>query len=360
MVHNDASAARARPTASAHVPPAPCWQRRLESDDIDAHAGAQPGSALRYEQISGGRFAGLLHQVQLPHARLVHEQCNVAVRQRGVLGRGQFGFAMPLGAGAAPAIFNGQKVHADDVMLGSAAELDLCTPAGFGLIGVVIDGELLHPLWQQMYGRSPSDWIESQLVVATRPGLAEGLRACHLRALADASLLVEALGRTGGAMSPTPAGAIAAQSADLMGPRSADDTALRQCRDDLLIEWFEALPDSIDASALPGVRARKRLVDRACELMLALPDEPLSMLEVCRRLGSSRRKLNYCFQEVLGSSPVKYLRAVRLNGARRELLAGSGAVQDVAARWGFWHAGQFSRDYKRQFAETPSATLGRR
>jgi AraC family ethanolamine operon transcriptional activator len=32
-------------------------------------------------------------------------------------------------------------------------------------------------------------------------------------------------------------------------------------------------------------------------------------------------------------------------------------VQDVAARWGFWHLGQFSLDYKRQFGELPSATL---
>jgi AraC family ethanolamine operon transcriptional activator len=81
------------------------------------------------------------------------------------------------------------------------------------------------------------------------------------------------------------------------------------------------------------------------------------MLEVCRRIGASRRKLNYCFQDVLGTSPVKYLRAVRLNGVRRELRSGTAAVQDVAARWGFWHLGQFSLDYKRQFGELPSATL---
>jgi AraC family ethanolamine operon transcriptional activator len=80
------------------------------------------------------------------------------------------------------------------------------------------------------------------------------------------------------------------------------------------------------------------------------------MLEVCRRVGASRRKLNYCFQEVLGSSPVKYLRAVRLNGVRRELRAGAAAVQDVAARWGFWHLGQFAREYRQQFGELPSET----
>jgi AraC family transcriptional regulator, ethanolamine operon transcriptional activator len=91
--------------------------------------------------------------------------------------------------------------------------------------------------------------------------------------------------------------------------------------------------------------------------MLGHADEPLSMLEVCRRVGASRRKLNTCFQEALGTSPVKYLRAVRLNGVRRQLREGAVNVQDAAARWGFWHLGQFSRDYKRQFGELPSQTL---
>jgi AraC family transcriptional regulator, ethanolamine operon transcriptional activator len=140
------------------------------------------------------------------------------------------------------------------------------------------------------------------------------------------------------------------------GGRGASDTALLHLRDGLLIEWFEALPATVDASALPNAQARKRLVDRACELMLDHSGDPLSMLGVCRRGGASRRKLNYCFQEALGTTPVKYLRAVRLNGVRRELLAGADAIQDVAARWGFWHLSQFARDYRRQFGELPSRT----
>ena len=78
-------------------------------------------------------------------------------------------------------------------------------------------------------------------------------------------------------------------------------------------------------------------------------------------MGASRRKLNYCFQEVLGTTPVAYMRAIRLNGVRRELLAADegGRVYDIAVRWGFWHFSQFSVDYKRQFGELPSRTLQR-
>jgi AraC family ethanolamine operon transcriptional activator len=32
-------------------------------------------------------------------------------------------------------------------------------------------------------------------------------------------------------------------------------------------------------------------------------------------------------------------------------------VADIAIRWGFWHMGQFARDYRAMFGELPSETL---
>jgi len=315
------------------------WQQRLHTHDPDAHARAQRGWTLHYEQLSEGRFEGLVHHVQLPHARLVHEHCNVAVRQRGRFEDGSYGFAMALEPAGAEAIFNGQRVAPDAVMLGRngpEAPLDLCTPPDHALIAIVVEAELLVPLWQQLYGKPPSAWMQAHLVVPARPAVAASLRQHHLQALARASALLQAAG---------PAG-------------PADDTTARRLRDDLLIEWFEALPESVDATGLPHAVARKRLVDQATALMLAQRDEPPSMLTVCRAVGASRRKLNYCFQEVLGQSPVKYLRSVRLNGARRALRDGTAdSVQAAATRWGFWHLGQFAQDYRRQFGELPSQTL---
>lgn len=325
------------PTSDADMPAAPdpqgMWSWRVTTSELDLHARSQPGWKLHYEQLSPGRFAGLVHHVMLPGMRLVLERCNVAVRQTGLFPEGHHGFAMALEAGG-PAIFNGQRVDRDAIMLGRHGSLDLCTPAPHALIAVVVDGALLGPLWQHLYGKPPSAWMESQLVVPARTTLVQPLRELHLRAIEVASAHLCA-----------------------GGLNDNDQVVARQLRDGLLIEWLEALPDSVDPSALPAALARKRLVDHACELMLMHTDEPLSMLEVCRRVGTSRRKLNYCFQEALGTSPVKYLRAVRLNGARRELRAAVSSVHAAAARWGFWHLGQFSRDYKRQFGELPSATL---
>jgi len=83
---------------------------------------------------------------------------------------------------------------------------------------------------------------------------------------------------------------------------------------------------------------------------------------VCKAVGASRRKLNYCFQEVLGTTPISYWRAMRLNRVRRDLKRCRDprtGVYDIAVRHGFWHFSQFSLDYKRHFSELPSETLRR-
>ena len=69
------------------------------------------------------------------------------------------------------------------------------------------------------------------------------------------------------------------------------------------------------------------------------------------------------FQDVLDLNPVKFLRALRLNGVRRELKRADPereTVADVAARWGFWHLSHFAADYRAMFDELPSETLKRR
>jgi len=297
------------------------------------HASSQPQWSLSYDQLSAGRFDGRIELVQLPGLRMIREGANCKVRQRGQIGRGHYGLAMALEQDS-EAIFNGQRLSTESIMIGRGEELDLLTPAHSELIGVVVEHELLAALWQSMYQKPLSAWIEEQIVVQASTASARHLDKMHRRIL---DLL--------------------SSSPELLN----DPVALIQLRDAILIEWIEAIPSQVDTSELRRVEARKKVVDRACECMLAHSDQPLSTLDVCSRIGTSPRKLDYCFNDVLGISPKRYLRLVRLNGVRRDLKSRAHEarvkVQDVAARWGFWHLSEFSRDYSAQFGELPSQTL---
>ena len=87
---------------------------------------------------------------------------------------------------------------------------------------------------------------------------------------------------------------------------------------------------------------------------------PQTVDELCRVAGTSRRTLEYAFKDYFGTSPKRFIKALRLNAARNDLLLGkygSAKVAEVASGLGFTHMGQFSSDYRRMFGETPSETL---
>jgi AraC family ethanolamine operon transcriptional activator len=136
----------------------------------------------------------------------------------------------------------------------------------------------------------------------------------------------------------------------------------RSLQDGLLANLFSTLGEAGDTTIAECAQGRRRVVERAKAYVLAKQNEPVTVAELCRAIGASRRKLQYCFHEVLGHSPHQYLRAVRLNRVRRELkgeAAGFVSVQQAAANWGFWHLSHFTADYKAMFGELPSDTLRR-
>jgi transcriptional regulator GlxA family with amidase domain len=89
-------------------------------------------------------------------------------------------------------------------------------------------------------------------------------------------------------------------------------------------------------------------------------DEPLTPHQLARVGCMSVRALHAAFQQVLGETPMSYLRRVRLDRAHAELLRGDPArvrVTDVAVRWGFCSQSRFAQQYRDRFGELPSRTL---
>jgi AraC-like DNA-binding protein len=103
---------------------------------------------------------------------------------------------------------------------------------------------------------------------------------------------------------------------------------------------------------------RGRALRNAIDLMLADLETPVSIADICRESGASWRTLDRAFKERFGYGPKTYYMRLRLNRVREDLFkaTASDSITDVANRRGFWHMGQFARDYQLFFGELPSQT----
>jgi AraC-like DNA-binding protein len=80
---------------------------------------------------------------------------------------------------------------------------------------------------------------------------------------------------------------------------------------------------------------------------------PISVEELARRAGMSVAAFHHYFKLVTASSPLQYLKRIRLDHAKR-LMAHDGYSAGTAARAvGYESASQFSREFKRLFGVTP-------
>jgi AraC family ethanolamine operon transcriptional activator len=135
----------------------------------------------------------------------------------------------------------------------------------------------------------------------------------------------------------------------------------------LEVAVLAALASLIEARHAPQQAARERpgrfrAVMRAREFIHENLAERVSLPRLCDASRVSARTLEYGFREFFGVSPLAYVRFERLGQVHRELHGARRtevSVTEAAMRWGFWHLGQFSRDYRSLFGECPSATLAR-
>lgn len=88
--------------------------------------------------------------------------------------------------------------------------------------------------------------------------------------------------------------------------------------------------------------------------------EDIPIIRLCKEIGVSRRQLEYAFRTTFALSPLEFIRALRLNEARR-LLTARGArgssVTSIAMEVGLTHLGRFAANYRQLFGESPRETL---
>lgn len=112
----------------------------------------------------------------------------------------------------------------------------------------------------------------------------------------------------------------------------------------------------------PDRRSAPRAVRLVTEAIHAHPERPYTAAALAALAKISVRTLQERFQHHLGTTPMAYLREVRLARAHDELWDaewGAITVAEVAHRWGFTHLGRFGTSYRRKYGRLPSETLRR-
>ncbi|MGO2110014.1 MAG: AraC family transcriptional regulator [Pseudoclavibacter sp.] len=118
-----------------------------------------------------------------------------------------------------------------------------------------------------------------------------------------------------------------------------------------------SLSERLHEPAKPAGRGR---LDAVIEYMHDHAELPLAPADLARIGHMSIRSLHATFQREFGTSPIAYLRRIRLDRVRDEFMSGHPSevrVAEVAYRWGFSHPSRFASMYREAFGELPSETL---
>lgn len=310
--------------------------RKYHAEDADEHADNLKDWDQSYDQLSAGRFNGNLVDAWFNDIQMFREITNQSVIQTGSCWSGSLTFGVPLAMEGTGTFCDQPLPQGAIFSFDSNSEFTLRTPKKLDVVGIAIRRTQLDSfnfINSTDDGNALGYCPHLPAVMVESPGFDE-LR-CFLRTLFK----------------------VLDTDPTLLGHAQVQRTLSSALLGHLLAATQSA---THGPTTPPSYQSRKTIVERAREYTLSHIDELVTVAELVDVIGVSRRTLQYCFQDVLNTNPVQYLRGIRLNGARRELRNGNPHtthVQDIAARWGFWHLSHFSSDYRTMFGELPSETL---
>jgi AraC-like DNA-binding protein len=203
------------------------------------------------------------------------------------------------------------------------------------LVSIRIDHTELERKLTQLLGHAPNQVIQFDLAFR----FDDPAKASLVRAL---TLLQAECAQPAGLLTNTPAAA--ATVTDLV----VTSLLLSQPND-----FSERL-------ARPAKPSPPNTIHAARELIETEPMRISSVGQLAEAVHTSIRSLEEGFARHIGMPPMTYLRQVKLNRVRTDLLAatpGECTTANIAQRWGFTHYGRFASAYRALYNEGPAQTL---
>ncbi|WP_039037261.1 helix-turn-helix domain-containing protein [Pseudoalteromonas sp. ECSMB14103] len=310
--------------AHQHLSNAP-QKSKVDTHDIDEQASNLINWQQKYDQVSEGGFFGCIEGVAHSNIHVFEEYTERALRQQCVIADNSIWLGIP--KTSCESKINGLDVLSNQFMCRSShSDFELITPEKFNIYGVVIN-------WQS---------IECMAQL-------QGINLQNMNAFGAERLTVN---------SPTLNRARSVINSMVNHDAHGLNANLQQ--EMLYMLALNLLKtESQQHNIAPSYKHRKAVVDKVKAHIKADPQSTVTITQLCELTHVSRRTLQYSFESILGINPLRFLRLTRLNNVRRELkvVGQTKPISVIAANWGFWHAGQFTKDYTQLFGENPSQTI---
>lgn len=299
-------------------------------DDIDAQAAQYSGYDQRYQQLSRGAFEGRFRSFHFGDDLVIHlESANREIAASASTPAGRFGVCL-LTDDSPPCSLNATEFSQSHIIV---------SPGKRCVEGIMSEGVTIYCM-----DVSPSLFPDAGDNMKAVGVLEDPLRSGRLRELVQSGLATfTAL--SGPAEYPAALCGFKSSVADLlsqatMRPSESEVIGTRRYASARALRVFRRARDYMEHNLCNGI----------------------AILNLCKEVGVSRRSLESVFKSVVGLSPGSYIRALQLNGVRRELLSGATvdtSIGVIAARYGIWHWSRFSHAYRELFGELPSQTRAR-
>jgi AraC family ethanolamine operon transcriptional activator len=305
-------------------------------NDVNTHADSLQNWSQEYDQLSSGLFEGRLEDIQLDSVRLFRESMKQSVMQNTHTPNNKINFMIPNHIQSEKTSDQARQILSADVtILPYDSDFSFAAPPETDYTIISVTQERLRPLF--------SDEVYSQLL---------SLRHSHGVSV-NAEVITKARNKLINIIHQ-----LTSSLDDQIQNQIALNQQLKSVQDHIMLTVIELCDWGLDDT--PSLKRlgnqHNYIVQRCHDYVTSADGSSASIVDICEMLNIPHRTLNYSFRKATGISPVHYLRAIKLNAARRELLTSQLPITDIAANYGFFHMGYFAKEYKRLFGDTPSMT----
>ena len=281
---------------------------------------------LNFIQLRSGKFSAKLSQIIYPDFQLGYAKFNTAVKQEGLSPEGVWTFAF----------VNDIKIHWRNyrvepnsiIIYAPGSEINAVSEANFEVMTFSISEQYLFEIAKQEGVGSFIESLKTIEILVSKDSLWSELR----------STIFDEINK------------------QLQNPINKNDESFKES---FTIKLFALLRNATVSTNKVSGKKRLNLLHNAEQYILQNITEPNTVSTIASSLKVSERTLLYAFRNRFDMGSKAYMLVLKLNHAHHRLHQENNtrSISSIVRDSGFWHMGQFYKDYKKFFGELPSKTL---